>query len=161
MGNPKIKNNIISSTLRQEMKKEYELGISLRELAFKHNLSYGSLRNYASNHDWVKGSKSVLIAAQELILETEELAKQREEIKKQFRDLTQQTLSIISQAGLDKSKTEAFRNQAQGLNQLYALSKELYNIRTPKEDLELRETYIKYCELLDHLQDEGQVIHID
>ena len=100
MGNPKIKNNIISSTLRQEMKKEYELGISLREISFKHNISYGSLRNYASNHGWVKGSKSVLIAAQELILETEELAKQREEIKKQFRDLTQRTINLVSQSGL-------------------------------------------------------------
>ena len=158
--NPKIKNNIISSTLRQEMKKEYELGISLREISFKHNISYGSLRNYASNHGWVKGSKSVLIAAQELILETEELAKQREEIKKQFRDLTQRTINLVSQSGLDKSSTEAFRNQAQGLNQLYALSKELYNIRTPKEDLELREAYINYCELLDRIT-EDQDIYID
>lgn len=156
----KIKNNLISSQLRQEIKKEYELGVSLKELAFKHNLSYGSLRNYASSNDWIKGSKAVLITAQELILETEELAKQREIIKQEFRTLTLTTLELAKQSGFDKSKSEAFRNQAQGLNQLYALSKELFNIRTPQEDLELREAYIKYCDLLDKIQEE-QVIHID
>ena len=103
MGNPKIKNNIISSTLRQEIKKEYELGISLRELAFKHNLSYGSLRNYASNHDWVKGSKSILIAAQELILETEELAKQREEIKKRRTSESSKELNNSSCSSISSS----------------------------------------------------------
>ena len=67
----KKKYNTISTEVRNDIKKRFEFGENLLDLAMEYNLNYGTLKNYASKKKWEKNKRAELVYAMNFLMETE------------------------------------------------------------------------------------------
>ena len=149
----KKKYKILSTEEKKELQKRYESGENLLDLSIEMKISYGSLKNLASKKGWVKGKKAEILMLLEHVEESQELVNQRIQIKEEYKSHNKTLLDSIS--GVKKismSGEIAFSNRAKALKDSFSLAKELYDIRTPKEEIELRTITLKYQELVTEIE---------
>ena len=145
------KYNKVSLLDKKAIRKRYEFGENLIELAHEFKVNYGTLKNCSSKELWEKGKYNELVYIKEQEEDVIELVKKRQEQKKTFRNLLAATLNTLTgkvsegQYGLEsKSKEEAMKARFQGLQTGYQLSRELYNIKTDDEEIEQKLKNLKY-----------------
>ena len=139
----KKKYNTISAELRNEIKKRYESGENLLDLAMEYNLNYGTLKNYASKKKWEKNKRAELVYAMNFLMETEEDVAERNEILKHFKTLGKSYLAYfleLEKKGnrpTKKAVEEALKNRMQAAEILKSFLKDIHNFRSPEEQARL------------------------
>ena len=147
----KKKYNKVSLLDKKVIRKRYESGENLIELAHEFKVNYGTLKNCSSKEEWEKGKYIELVHIKEQEEDVLELVEKRKEQKKTFRNLLAATLNTLTGKVSDnkytlesKSKEEAMKARFQGLQVGYQLSRELYNIKTDDEEIEQKLKNLKY-----------------
>jgi len=145
-----IKYNKVSPKIKGEIKRAYEAGVDLIDLAIKYTANYGTLRNIASKEEWVKGkSKSIL---QQAIIE-DDISKRvelRNQVIGHYQNLHQSNLSYLMKLERTeerpkvKAQEEALKHRIQATAELYKLAKELFSIQTPTEKVEHELRQMRY-----------------
>ncbi len=140
----------ISSDTKKEIKKAYEYGVDLTDLAIKHNLNRGTLNNLASKDKWIKGKNKAIL--EQAFIE-DDIAKRvelRDKVIGHYRNLHQSNLSYLMELErkgvrpIVKAHEEALKNRIQATAELYKLGKEIFSIQTPMERVEYELKIIKY-----------------
>ena len=140
----------ISSDTKKEIKKAYEYGVDLTDLAIKYNLNRDTLKNLASKDKWIKGKNKAIL--EQAFIE-DDIAKRvelRDEVIGHYRNLHQSNLSYLMELEREgvrpkiKAHEEALKNRIQATTELYKLGKEIFSIQTPMERVEYELKLIKH-----------------
>lgn len=138
---------------KKEIQRRYESGENLLDLSVEYKIPYGSLKNMSSKNGWVKGKKSEILMLTEYINESLEFIKKKEEILQTHREAHENLMDTINTVDPTNINVEiALSNRAKALKDSYSVAKELYDIRTPKEELELRTQALKYQQLIEEIE---------
>ena len=147
----KKKYNKVSPLDKKIIRKRYEFGENLIELAHQYKINYGTLKNCASKESWEKGKGKELIYLQEQGEDVLSLVKKRKGQKNAFENLLSGTLNGLSEKIIDgkykiesKSKEEAMKARFQGLQAGYELARSLYDIKSDDEEIEYKTKNLKY-----------------
>lgn len=149
----KKKYRILSTEEKKELQKRYESGENLIDLSIEKKIPYPSLKNLASKKGWVKGKKAEILMLVEHLNESRELMERREEVIEKHREAHERLMDNFNDIDPTNMDTEiALSNRAKALKDAHAVAKELYDIRTPKEEIELRTITVKYQELVAEIE---------
>lgn len=159
----KKKYKVLSSAEKKEIQRRFESGENLLDLSIEYKIPYGSLKNMSSKNGWVKGKKSEILMLTEYVNESLEFIKKKEEILETHREAHENLMDTINT--IDPTNINvgiALSNRAKALKDSYSVAKELYDIRTPKEELELRTQALKYQQLIEEIEKhKPKVIDLD
>ena len=149
----KKKYKVLSSVEKKAIQRRFESGENLLDLSIEYKIPYGSLKNMSSKNGWVKGKKSEILMLTEYVNESLEFIKKKEEILETHREAHENFMSTINSIDPTNMNVEiALSNRAKALKDSYSVAKELYNTRTPKEELELRTQALKYEQLIEEIE---------
>lgn len=139
----------IPSSKKNKIRKEYEHGHDLLDLAIKYQINYGTLRNIASKEKWIKSGAVTVAKIKELFESADVIVERREQIKKQYQVITQDLRGILQDGDLPevKAREEALKNRVQAVKDLYELDKELHGIWSQPELIKMQVELAKYEEL--------------
>lgn len=137
----------VSVKKKNEARKLFEAGVDMVNIASKLNLNIGTLYNLSSKESWEKGINEELLCAIERDENLKSIAKLRGIVKDEYRSISQEIkLDIINKkAGADK--------RASALRNTYLIDKELYNLETPLEELELMKEKLRYETMKQELEE--------
>lgn len=160
---PKKKYKILPVAMKKEIQKRFESGENLLDLSIELGIPYGSLKNMSSKNGWIKGKITEILLVAEYLNESQEKLIKKEEIKQEYREQQDKLLDSMKKIkAMTMNKELAHSSRAKALKDSYALSKELYDIRTPKEEIELRTLTAKYHELIGEIEKhKPKVIDLD
>lgn len=142
--------NKVSNAVKKEIRKRFESGEDLKELAFEFKVSYGTLRNLSSKEKWEKGINTTLIYLKEVEKDIEKHITEREEIVGHYRNLHKATLAY--QIELERKKQRpispavetALKTRISSYRENYQFAKELYSIMNPQEEIDYKLRLAKY-----------------
>lgn len=152
--------NKVSNTIKKEIRKRFEAGEDLKELAYEFRLSYGTLRNLSSKEKWQKGISSTLLYLQEVNNDISNYISEREEIVGHYKNLHKSTLAYLielercKERPTNKAREEALKNRIIATRENYQFAKELYSIMNPDEEADYKIKLIKYEAYKKELLDE-------
>lgn len=153
----------IRNDLKKEIRRKFECGEDLIELAIEYKLNYGTLRNLSAKEGWEKGKLLNLVRVKESFEISEQAVKKRAEIIEQYKELTE-NLRAYAIGEYDpeiKAKEEAFLKRVMAIDTLYKLDKELHSIHSDSELIELKKEQLKYEKLKKELEEEQESILLD
>lgn len=142
--------NKVSNTIKKEIRKRFEAGVDLKELAYEFRLSYGTLRNLSSKEKWQKGINSTLLYLQEVQKDIEQHLEEKEEIKGHYKNLHKSTLAYLielerkKERPTNKGREDALRTRIATHRDGYQFAKELYSIMNPEEELDYKNKLATY-----------------
>lgn len=158
--------------IKKEARKMFEAGYDMIDVASYLNLNLGTLYNLSSKEGWIKGSSEDLLRVIEHEEDLRAVAEARAEVIKEYRTISNGIREaqvyldrrvqvtegnvLTAQPVLRKSEAEAVEKRANAMAKTYAVDKELYNIMTPREEIELARERAKYEELKRKLQRENE-----
>ncbi|MEG0236667.1 MULTISPECIES: hypothetical protein [Bacteria] len=163
-----IPKNKVQLELKKTARKLFEAGMDMPDIAIQLKINLQTLYNLSSKENWEKGKRKELIHC----LETEEeLLQLKEVIAKVISDyiqIEQNNREIIQELQKDeketptgeikralvKSRAEAAVAHMIAASTGFKLAKDLYNIRTPNEEVELAINKLKYESLKKKLFDD-------
>lgn len=143
----------VSAKIKNEIKKRFEYGEDLKELAYEYRLSYGTLRNLSSKEKWEKGVNQELLYLKEVEKDIESYIAEREEITKHYRNIHKSTLTYLldlerkKERPTTKAKEEALKNRITAHRENYEFAKDLYSIMNREEEIDYKIKLAKYEEL--------------
>lgn len=154
----------IRKKIKDEIRKRYERGEDLLQLAHEYKLHYGTLRNCSSLESWSKGCIAEIVYLQEQEEEIEELVEEREKVKKALRGIYKtylnEQVAEARQGGVkSKAQEEALLMREKRLAVSIETGTKLYNIRTELEEKEFEIVAMKVDEArieLSKLQEESK-----
>ena len=142
--------NKVSNIVKKEIRKRFEAGEDLKELAYEFRLSYGTLRNLSSKEKWEKGINSTLLYLQEVQNDIEQHLEEKEEIKGHYKNLHKSTLAYLielerkKERPTNKGREDALRTRIATHRDGYQFAKELYSIMNPEEELDYKIKLARY-----------------
>lgn len=142
----------ISSNTKKELKKAYESGVDLIDLAIEYMVNNGTLRNLASKDGWIKGKNKAILEQAFIEDDITKRVELRDRVIKDYRTLHESNLSYLMELNKNgtkpkvKSHEEALKLRVQATAELYKLGKELYSIETSDEKIDRNLKHIKYEE---------------
>ena len=159
----KKKYKVLSSAEKKAIQRRFESGENLLDLSIEYKIPYGSLKNMSSKNGWVKGKKSEILMLTEYVNESLELTTVRNRILEKHREAHESLLdTILETTPIDMEIEIGLSNRAKALKDLHSIAKELFDIRTPKEELELKTRAIKYAQLIEEIEKhKPKVIDLD
>lgn len=148
----------IPSTKKNKIRKEYEHGNDLLDLAIKYQINYGTLRNIASKEKWIKSSAIAIAKIKELFEAADVIVQRKAQIKKEYQVMTQELREnlLSNDYPEKKAREEALKNRVQAIKDLYELDKELHGIWSEPEVLKMQVEQTKYEILKKELLDEQE-----
>ncbi len=148
----------IPSSKKNRIRKEYEHGNDLLDLAIKYQINYGTLRNIASKEKWIKSGAIAVAKIKELFEAADVIVERREQIKKEYQVMTQELRAnlLSNDYPEKKAREEALKNRVQAIKDLYELDKELHGIWSEPEVLKMQVEQTKYEMLKKELLDEQE-----
>lgn len=163
--------NKVSNAIKKEIRKRFEYGEDLKELAYEYKLSYGTLRNLSSKEKWEKGINASILYIKEVEKDIESHIAEREEVKSHYKNLHKSNLAYLielerkKERPTSKAREEALKNRITAHRENYEFAKELYSIMNPDEEIDYKIKLAKYeaykKELLkDNGDDKGEDIEI-
>lgn len=156
-----IPKNKVQLELKKTARKLFEAGMDMPDIAIQLKINLQTLYNLSSKENWEKGKRKELIHC----LETEkELLQLKEVIAEAIADYIQiekNNRKIIQELQTDeketptgeikralvKSRAEAAVAHMIAASAGFKLAKDLYNIRTPNEEVELKVSQVRYEKL--------------
>ena len=163
----KKKYNTISTELRNVIKKRYELGEHLIDLALEYKINFNTLKNYASQKGWVKGKSVEIVYAKEFLAETEEVVKKRAEIKKLLDNLGMSMLSYMfeleknKQRPTNKNTEEALKHRLTSATLIKDYMKDIHNFRSPEEQARLMKAMLELEKIKEMIDEENTDVDLD
>ena len=165
----------VPNEIKKEARKLFESGMDMFDIHQELKINLGTLYNMSSREKWKKGGKKELFFILEAENEIKKLAQSRESKLEEYRELTKNLGIIFKEIQIEthmqgkgdkkkevrslvKYKAEAAAAQAKGISTTYALDKELYNIRTPLEEIELTLARVRYETLKRELKEDKATI---
>lgn len=158
-----MKRKTTTTDLKKLIRKKYEAGQNLIDLAIEYKINYGTLRNIASKESWRKGILKDIVHIKEIELIAEKIAKERVEKKEEYKALTKEIMvDLKSLEGLDmqmyvtlgeekksfaETKATVVKLRTSSVKELYSIDRELYQILSPSEEQDLAMKRLKYEEL--------------
>lgn len=142
--------NKVSTKIKSEIRKRFEYGEDLKELAYEYKLSYGTLRNLSSKEKWEKGVNASILYIKEVEKDIENHITEREEVKGHYKNLHKSTLAYLielerkKERPTTKAKEEALKNRITAHRENYEFAKELYSIMNPEEEIDYKIKLAKY-----------------
>lgn len=132
----------IPNEIKKRLRKEYELGRSLIDLAIKYQINYGTLRHIASKENWIKNRIAEISYLKEVDNLTNKLALEKQTIKSKYQELTKCIFEELEDIDTHsdeeaKKKAEIVDLKIKSLKESYSLDKELYNILNTSDEIEL------------------------
>lgn len=169
-----MKKKTTTTNLKRKIRRRYECGENLIELAIEYKINYGTLRNMASREGWEKGKVLDLVRIKETLEIADEAVEKRADVIQEYKLLTDdlRKYAIDKATGrnilsgdnytspVNKAKEEAFLKRVSAIDTLYRMDKELYSIHSDKEQLELKQESIKYEEMRKRLEEESETKHL-
>lgn len=173
---PRSKVSLENKKLARKM---FEAGVDMFDIHQELKINLGTLYNLSSKEEWEKGKRKELIH----IVETEDeligLKTVQKEIIKDYKGISAENRAILKELQLErhmagkgknkkevrsliKYKAESHSFYTKAASENYRLDKELYNIQTPQEKIDLMTKKIKYEALkkaLDSSNDESDVTY--
>ena len=148
----------IPSTKKNKIRKEYEYGNDLLDLAIKYQVNYGTLRNIASKEKWIKSGAIAAAKIIEVLESAKVIVERKEQIKKEYQSMTQKLRAglLTEDYPEKKAREEALKNRVQAIKDLYELDKELHGIWTQPEELKTQVELVKYEMLKKEFLDEQE-----
>lgn len=153
----------IRNDLKKEIRRKFECGEDLIDLAIEYKLNYGTLRNLASKEQWKKNILTELVHLKEIEAQVDEIVKQREKIKSDYQSLTREVVEDLkSLEGMEmemyvalgeesksyaETKATVVKLRTSAIKELYSIDKELYQIQSLAEQQDLMIKKLKYEEL--------------
>lgn len=146
----------VQASILREIRKRYEFGESLKELAYEYRVNYGTLKNYASKEKWKKGSLKGAIYLQESTKEVEELKNKFAELLNTYRSLHISSLNHLinlekTQKPVNDKQERAVQIRIQSLKESFLFAKDLYGVRTPEQELDYKRKKAEYEAWRDNL----------
>ena len=158
-----MKRKTTTTDLKNSIRKKYESGQDLIDLAIEYKVNYGTLRNIASREQWKKGILKDLIRVKELENLTKKAIKEKEKRKNIYKDLTNgavEDLQLLEKLDMEmyvtlgeekksfaETKATVVKLRTSAIKELYNIDKELYEILSPSEEQDLMLKKLKYEEL--------------
>lgn len=167
MSNNKTVYNTISAETRNEIKKRFESGEHLIDLAIEYKINFNTLKNYASKKKWVKGKRVEITYALEFLSETEETVKNRANIKKLLDNLGMSMLSHLfeleknKQRPTNKNLEEAIKNRFMSATIIKDYMKDIHNFRSPEEQARLLKAMLELEKIKELIEEENGDIDYD
>lgn len=169
-----MKKKTVTTNLKRKIRKRYECGENLIELAIEFKLNYGTLRNMASREGWEKGKVLDLVRIKETLEAADEAVEKRAEIIKEYKLLTEdlRNYAIDKATGrkilsgdsytspVIKAVEEAFLKRVSAIDTLYRMDKELHSIHSDRELLEIKQENIKYEKMRKELEEEKETKYL-
>ena len=153
----------IRNDLKKEIRRKFECGEDLIDLAIEYKLNYGTLRNLASKEQWKKNILTELVHLKEIEAQVDEIVKQREKIKSDYQSLTREVVEDLkSLEGMEmemyvalgeesksyaETKATVVKLRTSAIKELYSIDKELYQIQSLAEQQDLMIKKLRYEEL--------------
>ena len=136
----------ISSSKKNKIKREYEFGNDLIDLAIKYQVNYGTLRNIASKEKWIKSGAISVAKIKELFDAADIIIQRRKQIKSEYKVITEKirTNLLAEDYPEKKAPEEALKNRVQAVKELYELDKELHGIWSEPEIVKMKTELIKF-----------------
>lgn len=140
----------VSKGILNEIRKRYEYGESLKELAYEYRVNYGTLKNYSSKEKWQKGIIAGVIYLKEVEEDIERYLEQVQQLKNAYKGIHKSNLSHL--ISLEKNghtprdmKIEiALKTRIEAIAKSYEFAKELYGIRNQDEEIEYKKKMAEY-----------------
>lgn len=142
--------NKVSNAIKKEIRKRFEYGEDLKELAYEYKLSYGTLRNLSSKEKWEKGINASILYIKEVEKDIESHIAEREEIVNHYRNLHKATLAYQielerkKQRPTNKDAETALKTRISSHRENYQFAKELYSIMSPQEEIDYKLRLARY-----------------
>ncbi|WP_298066096.1 hypothetical protein [uncultured Cetobacterium sp.] len=142
--------NKVSNAIKKEIRKRFEYGEDLKELAYEYKLSYGTLRNLSSKEKWEKGINASILYIKEVEKDIESHIAEREEVKSHYKNLHKSNLAYLielerkKERPTSKAREEALKNRITAHRENYEFAKELYSIMNPDEEIDYKIKLAKY-----------------
>lgn len=96
----------IPSSKKNRIRKEYEHGNDLLDLAIKYQINYGTLRNIASKEKWIKSGAIAVAKIKELFEAADVIVERRVQAIKDLYELDKELHGIWSDPEIIKMKVE-------------------------------------------------------
>lgn len=144
-----IKKTKFTPALKNVIRRQYEHGEGLVDIAMTNNFSYSYLKTLAKKGKWEKGKYLEKGYHEFLTKETEEQRKEKEKVKSDYKELTGKlkitTLEAMERKeGFNKSQAESYKAISQTIECLYKIDKDIYGLRNEKEDIEYKQEIAKF-----------------
>lgn len=152
----------VSKVILNEIRKRYEFGESLKELAYEYRVNYGTLKNYSSKERWQKGIIAGAVYLKEVEEDIEKYQKEIKQIKDTYKKIHKSNLSHL--VNLEKNgytpkdmKMEiALKTRTETIAKSYEIAKELYGIMNQVEEVEYKKKIAEYEKYKKELLGEGK-----
>ena len=140
-----------------KLREEYEAGKSLIQIAIDDNLSYNSLKNYASKNKWKKGIRKDLLAAERILDNDEQVRKKKEEALSLIQGETKSLLELFGAhdevEGKGTSATQsALKARAQALECVTNVATKVFSLETDAETIERKLNQLEYNKQLELIE---------
>lgn len=163
-----IPKNKISLELKKTARKLFESGVDMPDVAIELKINLQTLYNLSSKEKWEKGKRKELIHYLETEKELQDLKKIKEEVIQDYISIEKKNREIIKELqsqkkedsegrmirALVKSKADAASSQMMATTHGFKLAKDLYNIRTPLEEIDFILGKLRYEKLKRELERE-------
>lgn len=147
----------ISNDLKKKAKDLFECGMDMVDISIELQINLQTLYNMSSKENWEKGKKKELLGMLESEDKLKKLIEIRENVITEYSEIEQENRKILKELQLErnnkgnrklvKSKSEAASLIMKSASEGFRMAKELYNILTPIEVIELNKKKIEYEKL--------------
>lgn len=148
----------VSLEIKKTARKLFEAGMDMPDIAIELKINLQTLYNISSKENWEKGKRKELIHCLETEEELLKLKKVISDVIKDYIQIEQNNREIIKELQTDKretrdgkierslvkSRAEATAGHMVAAAAGFKLAKEIYNIQTPLEALEVATAKIRY-----------------
>lgn len=163
-----IPKNKVQLELKKTARKLFEAGMDMPDIAIQLKINLQTLYNLSSKENWKKGKRKELIHCLETEEELLQLKEVIAEVISDYIQIEQNNREIIQELQTDeketptgeikrslvKSRAEAAVAHMTAASIGFKLAKDLYNIRTTNEEIELAINKLKYESLKKKLFDD-------
>lgn len=147
----------ISNNLKKKAKDLFECGMDMVDISIELQINLQTLYNMSSKENWEKGKKKELLGILESEDKLKKLIEVRDNVITEYSEIEQENRKILKELQLErngkgnrklvKSKSEAVSLIMKSASEGFRMAKELYNILTPIEVIELNKKKIEYEKL--------------
>ena len=140
------------------LREEYESGKSLAAIAVDYNLSYPSLKNYASKNKWKKGMIKNIAAAERVLDNDEEIRKKKNEFIGKIQDEAIELIGVFKDNDcMDKDTQGAVKSRVGALETIVNIGSKIFSIENNSEVVARKINQLAYNKQLELLEYELEI----
>ena len=148
----------VSTAVINKIRIRFEFGEDLKKLSTEYKVNYGTLKNYASQKNWDKGSKAEVIYLKEFdkaVIDLAVIRKEQDELHIQLHRKYVEDFVAEERGGVELSKgnQESRYIKLKRIKESYEFGRTLYNYDTELEDINKKIKILEYKRLEKEMND--------